>query len=120
MAALTLEEARRAVMVAHPDWRSADVENAARGMMATEARLAAQDALTAQVEALQASADAQNANARTAGLSGHVGGAASVWDALRGDREAAAWQDLADRAEAEAQRVADQAGQDAKPAGWRY
>lgn len=120
MAALTIQDARRAVMAAHPDWRSADVENAAQGMLVTEARLEALDTLTAQVEALQASADAQNAGAKTAGLSGHVGGAASVWDALRGDREAAAWQDLADRAETEAQRVADQAGQDAKPAGWRY
>ena len=120
MGALTIQEARRAVMAAHPEWRSADVEHAAQGMLVTEARLAAQDALTAQVEALQASADAQNAEARTAGLSGHVGGAASVWDALRGDREDAQWADLAARADAEAARVAEQVSEEAKPAGWRY
>lgn len=120
MPPMTIQEARRAVLVAHPDWGGEAVERAAEGILATEARLAAQDALDAQLAALQAEADQRNAAAKTVGLSGHIGGAASVWDALRADREQALWQDFAERvAEREAQD-AEREAQDARPKGWSY
>ena len=100
MSAMTIEEARRAVLLTRPGWRSDQVDNEARRMLAAEGRLAALDKLEAQVQAR-----------KDAGL--------DPWpesDAQRWERERFA-QDIEDaeaRAKAEANRRED------KPSGWTY
>ncbi len=122
MPALTIQEARRAVMVAHPEWRSGDVENAAQAMLAREARLDALDSLNEQIGTLQAKADAERADYVANGpdsLFGRVGGHASIFDGMR-QREDAQWRDFGDRAEAQAAKAAEQSKRNARPPGWDY
>jgi hypothetical protein len=119
--ALTLTEAREAALKAHPGWRSDDIDRLARGMVASAEKLEALDAMNAEVDRLQTEADAQNAADYDPGAPlGRVGGSADPWAALRGDREANAWQRFAeDAAEAEAKQ-AQRANENAAPDGWRY
>lgn len=49
MATLTIEEARNAAILAHPEWRSADIERLAQGMVGTSEKLALLDQLEREV-----------------------------------------------------------------------
>jgi hypothetical protein len=101
VATLTLAEARRAVMLAHPGWHSSSIDNEARRMLAGEGRLAALDKLEAEVA--QRAAD---------GLPAWPESEQQRWE-----RERFA----SDMADAEARATAAKAQRaEAKPAGWEY
>jgi hypothetical protein len=58
---MTLQEARRAALLAHPGWPSTDIENAAKSMLAAEGVLDAKDKLADAAEEMQTEADARRA-----------------------------------------------------------
>ena len=99
MATLTLQEARRAVMLQHPGWHSGSIDNEARRLMAAEGRLAALDKLESEVA--QRAAD---------GLPAWPESSQQAWERERFE---------SDMANAEARAKAAEAKRaEAKSAGW--
>jgi hypothetical protein len=120
MMPLTLDEARNAAFVAHPGWPSSDIDNLARGMVASSEKMALLDELEQQgrdYDAAQAEAKRQREADPNASLAGTVGG--HSWGS-ESEQDADNWEQMGRSEARQAAQVQQETDESAKPPGWEY